>query len=71
MRTGSPGSADSLDVVHGAGGKRHGKARGEAGEFLVRLGGAAHRLATVEDTGEQARGLEELELVTALEQSFF
>ena len=71
MRAGSRGIGNPLDIVHGAGRKRHGKARHEAGKFLVRLGGAAHRLSAGEDPGQQAHGLEEFELVTAFEQRFF
>jgi len=57
--------------VHGARGKRHGEARDKASKFLARFRSAAYWFSTVENPGEQARCLKELEVVTALEQNFF
>jgi hypothetical protein len=65
---GGRGIGSPLDIVHGAWWECHRKARDEAGEFLMRLGRAAHRFSAGKDTGQQARGLEELELVTSFEQ---
>jgi hypothetical protein len=61
-------TALARDIVNGARREGHGETHSEAGELLLRSGRASHRLPFPEDSSEQARSLEELELVTALEQ---
>jgi hypothetical protein len=59
---------NTLNIVYGARGERHGKAGTKTGDLFRRPGCATHRLAQRKHAGEQAYGLEKFEFVTAVEQ---